>query len=85
MHALCQQVILNGDAEARYAGNLNLSFAYVEVRVTCSYRLFFHPAACIYIHTQCTSCPCAIFAVLQACLQYMFVRHLHDCRLYAFA
>jgi hypothetical protein len=37
--ALFKQVILNGDAEARYAGNLNLSFAYVEVRITSSNRL----------------------------------------------
>lgn len=30
IRAACPGVVLNGDAEARYAGNLNISFPYVE-------------------------------------------------------
>lgn len=29
------EVTLNGDADKRYPGNLNFSFAYVEVRCRC--------------------------------------------------
>jgi hypothetical protein len=43
------QVILNGDKEARYSGNLNLSFAYVEVSSSIYFVLY--KIACVR-HTQ---------------------------------
>jgi hypothetical protein len=72
VRALCQQVILNGDAEARYAGNLNLSFAYVEVSATLGLPLFLQYSSMhLYVHWQAHLCQTSV------CLtEYI---HVHSC------
>lgn len=57
------EVTLNGDPEKRYPGNLNFSFAYVEVRSASVDRKSQEPSVrfCIFHHIRINSSVISIF------------------------
>ena len=79
-------IVLNGDATHRYPGNLNISFAFVEVRLLPINRLFscFFLSAllcvvCAYVFV-CVSAVCCVCVCI--CLCVMCLRTCLRVRVY---